>query len=70
MAGKRTMQRAILCCEAVSVVCPYCGEPQPSPDNGSDMWTRENFKAKSGVFACTACDERLLISPDPKAMFR
>jgi hypothetical protein len=64
------MKRAQLACEAVSVLCPYCGEPQPSPDNGSDMWTRENFDKKSGIFGCTACDEQILISSDPKAQFR
>ena len=67
--GKRRVRRVQLACEAVSVLCPFCGEPQPSPDNGSDMWIRENFAARAGVFPCVACDEHILISSDPKAQF-
>jgi hypothetical protein len=61
--------RAQLACEAVSVLCARCGEPQPSPGLGSEMWTREDFEKKSGVFDCTACEEPVLISSDPKAQF-
>lgn len=63
-------RRAVLAVEAVSVLCPYCGEPQPSPDNGSDMWTRMDFEKRSGMRECTACDKRMLISSDSKAAFR
>jgi hypothetical protein len=65
----RRMRRAQLFAEAVSVLCPFCGEPQPSPGIGSEMWTRPDFDKKSGEFACVSCDERILITVDPKAQF-
>ena len=68
-AALKRPRRAQLVCAEVVVLCPFCGETQPSPDNGSTMWTSENFLAKSGIFACVSCDERILISSEPKAQF-
>lgn len=61
--------RAQLLCEAVSVVCPFCGECQPDK-NGSELWTSESFLHKQGKFACVSCDKVILISSEPKALFK
>lgn len=47
------MKRAQLVAEAVVVLCPECGEAQPNQD-GSEMWTLEDFKRR---------DERLATGP-------
>jgi hypothetical protein len=40
------------------VHCPHCGDPQPSPDNGSDVWMTEQIEAITGTIRnCSACDE-------------
>jgi hypothetical protein len=65
---KKQARRAQLFAEAVAVLCPWCGEPQPEK-GGSEMWTRSDFDYKSGIFPCVACDEPVLITVDPKAQF-
>ena len=62
-------RRAQLVAEAVSVQCPYCGEPQPN-QNGSEMWIPEDFAKKSGVFECVGCEEKVLIVGDSKVQYR
>jgi hypothetical protein len=46
-------RRARLVASAVSVLCPGCGEPQPAPDNGSDMWMAHQLV--NGPLVCVAC---------------
>jgi len=33
---------------AVTVACPVCGEPLPSPSNGSLLWEPWQLEAQSG----------------------
>ena len=62
-------RRARLTVEMVNVCCPWCGEPQPSPYNGGDLWTREDFEKAGSRAACTSCDQAILIHTDGRAVF-
>lgn len=62
-------KRAQLIAEAVAVVCPSCGEPQPNKA-GSQMWTPDDFRNLiNPIRKCVSCDQELLISSDPKVQF-
>lgn len=50
-------RNAIITGAALVVCCPYCGEPHPSPDNGSDLWFPSQVKASEGDRQCVACDK-------------
>jgi predicted RNA-binding Zn-ribbon protein involved in translation (DUF1610 family) len=63
-----TPKRAQLLAEAVSVLCPACGEPQPNHE-GSEMWIRQDFERAKAVRPCVACDVPLLVSANPTARF-
>lgn len=63
-------RRAQLLAEAVAVLCPACSEPQPSPDNGSEFWTAEDFARGHGTRPCASCDQPLIIETDSKVSFR
>lgn len=76
------VKRAQLVAEAVAVLCPECGDAQPNR-HGSEMWTLEDFKARtswlatqrrvadrSHGFTCVSCDARFLVTADSKVMFR
>ena len=68
---RRPTKRAQLIADAVNVLCPYCGEPQPNHADGSEQWTATNFAALTqAIQACVACDERMQIGPDSKVMFQ
>jgi hypothetical protein len=44
----------------VEVLCPYCGGPQPNPDDGGFPWTTEEVAseaAKQPKRTCADCDE-------------
>jgi len=57
--------------DAVAVLCPECGEPQPNREDGSEQWTVQNFKQRvSGTMKCVACYVRFLLTPDTKVQFR
>lgn len=62
------IKRAQLVAEAVCVLCPHCGEPQPSR-NGSEMWTHEDFLGGATTRECVSCDGPMIVSPDPKVQF-
>ena len=64
------MRRAQLVADAVAVLCPWCAEPQPNKEDGSEQWTAENFAKIQGSWKCVACDERFLITKDTKVMYR
>ncbi len=50
-------KHAIIFAASREVGCPDYGEPQPSPDNGSHIWTPSQVTAASGKkLACVACD--------------
>lgn len=55
------MRAAIIQAATVEVLCPHCGDPQPSADNGSHMWMPEQVRAAQGVVSCVACDEKFRI---------
>ena len=52
---------AQLIASSVSVCCPYCGEPQPDPDHGSDMWTADQIDQHAGVVTCPACEAKVAV---------
>jgi len=67
---------AQLVTEAVSVCCPYCGEPQPNPSDGSEQWMKsdfERFNKEHGVGPytkdCVSCDAQMFIFGGGKAQF-
>lgn len=55
---------AIIEAVTLSVCCPHCGEPQPAPDNGSDMWLPSQVRAEEakGARDCVSCDEAFRIN--------
>jgi hypothetical protein len=60
------IRRATLIPTAVEVLCPYCGEPQVAPSNGSEtMWCLGVGDFGPGddgkVAACNACDKPMRI---------
>lgn len=45
----------------IEVLCPFCGEPQPSPGNGSFIWLSEELAtvaldSKRANRQCVSCD--------------
>jgi len=43
---------------AWNVLCPLCGEPNGNLNDGSHLWTRENFdKAKGTELECESCGQ-------------
>jgi predicted RNA-binding Zn-ribbon protein involved in translation (DUF1610 family) len=52
----------------VEVLCPHCGEPQPSPDNGSHAWFSSQVSANQGPRTCVSCDERFQIHAQNRVM--
>jgi hypothetical protein len=67
------IRRAQLVADAVSVLCPYCAEPQPNPSDGSEQWTKEDFAKvrtlTTSRMDCVSCDKTMLVSSDSKAQF-
>jgi len=53
--------------EAVTVLCPYCGQPQPNAQ-GSEMWTAEDFK-HSGKRTCVSCEQPIMVVGSTKIQF-
>lgn len=64
------MRRAQLVADAVAVLCPWCAEPQPNKEDGSEQWTAENFKKIQGRWKCVSCDEQFLVTPENKVAFK
>lgn len=52
---------------SLEVVCPYCGEPQPSPETGSHIWTVDEVRSKTGPHTCVSCDRQMTIGLSSKA---
>jgi hypothetical protein len=62
MVMSRSRNRvAIISAFSLEVSCPHCGEPQPAPDNGSEMWMPSQVVAAQGPRTCVACDEAFVI---------
>lgn len=80
------IRRAQLVAEAVAVLCPHCGTPQPNPQDGSEQWTSENFKKLATATlrspishrrvpaslqrTCVSCDEPMYVFSDTKVQFQ
>lgn len=65
-AAQKVAQKkyAILVAASVEVTCPWCGEPQPSPGDGSHLWLPSEVVAaelEKRCLSCTACDEPIHI---------
>lgn len=58
-----TIRQARLVADAVAVCCPYCGEPQPNPVDGSEQWDKGHFRAYDDRprKKCVACDEEMFV---------
>lgn len=51
------MRPATITAASLEVSCPVCGEPQPSPDNGSHIWTTAEVISVAGTKrTCVSCD--------------
>lgn len=51
------------------VLCPKCGEPQPSPDNGADTWLIDQVfvEASAGTEkVCVSCDAKFRMTFEAK----
>lgn len=55
---------------ALEVHCPYCDEPQPSPDDGADRWDSAEILYSEGKHECVSCDKVFLLSSTTKAQVR
>ena len=56
--GKRS---AVIVAASLEVHCPFCGEPQPAPDNGAHTWMPSQVSAAQGKCVCVACEEAFTI---------
>lgn len=63
-------KRAQLVADAVAVLCPSCGEPQPNRKDGSEQWEASDFQNLHGSWKCVSCDERFIIAPNTTVQFR
>jgi uncharacterized Zn-finger protein len=54
-------KNAVLVAAAIEVTCPHCGEPQPAPDNGSEMWLPSQVTRSQGERTCVSCDEKFVL---------
>jgi uncharacterized Zn-finger protein len=53
----RVKRAALIVAASVEVTCPYCGEPQPNPNDGSHLWLPEEVRSAQGTRTCVSCDE-------------
>lgn len=63
------IRRSQLVADAVSVLCPYCAEPQPNPSDGSEQWTKEDFQKSEPRKDCVSCERTFMVSSDSKVQF-
>lgn len=61
IAHAKARRNAIIVAVTVEVQCPHCGEPQPSPDNGSHAWMIGQVMAEQGPKVCVSCDESFVL---------
>jgi len=66
-----SIRPAQLVADAVSVLCPYCGEPQPNPRDGSEQWEKGDFRAVNDAprSKCGSCDKEMFIFSQQEAAF-
>ena len=69
---RTTVRHAQLVADAVAVCCPYCGEPQPNPTDGSEQWELRHFRmyAERPRKSCCACDEEMFVFHSKNVQFR
>ena len=65
----KPLRPAQLMCEVVAVLCPYCGDPQPNPSDGSEQWERRHFVDANERKQCSACDEWMHVFMSRKVQF-
>ena len=76
MAKRKESQRgrtgvSQLVAEAVAVLCPKCGEPQPNPVDGSEQWSVSDFaRIASPRRVCVSCDAEMFVWITSKVMFQ
>lgn len=60
-----SVRQAQLVATTLNVLCPYCGEPQPNPDDGSEQWeTRQVERAnETGAKDCVSCERKFRVFP-------
>lgn len=71
---RRAKRRAQLVADAVNVCCPWCGEPQPNGNDGSEQWTSKDIGdtiegLRAGILTCVSCDKAFLLTSDSKVQF-
>lgn len=68
---QKTLRMAQVLATAVEVICPWCSEPQPNPDDGSHLWAPEQLARVSQngwtKRECVSCEEVLILSAPPTA---
>lgn len=65
MSKKVHLRNAQYVATSIAVLCPHCGAEQPSPDNGSDMWSPEQLQPEKRR-ECVSCDEPFAITRPSK----
>ena len=62
------LRQATIVAATVEVFCPHCGEPQPSPDNGSHAWMPSQVVVAQGKKVCVSCDEPFQLNEQNRVM--
>lgn len=71
MAKKRTgrVRTTLVVAVSVNVLCPYCGEPQPSRD-GSEQWMDADFGDEPPLLReCVSCDKPMRVFQQSRVSF-
>ncbi len=68
-------KRAKLVADAVSILCPSCGEPQPNGNDGSEQWTQTDVRReleglRNGILKCASCAQAFRIVPSARVLFQ
>lgn len=63
---RRPLRHAQIVAESLAVLCPYCGEPLPNPDNGGDGWLPSELTSAASKQTCNSCDEVFRLIPQSK----
>ena len=55
---KGKLRNAYVTASVLEILCPYCQEPQPNPDDGSQMWSPSQMHESQGERKCVACNKQ------------
>jgi hypothetical protein len=62
------MRNAQIIAATIEICCPHCGEPLPSPDNGSDAWLPKDIPTdEQKAYTCNSCEEQFRVMFQNKA---